>query len=44
MQNGSLSGTIKNGESKTILTIGEGDLKMKVNSKARVSGLIIKAE
>ena len=44
MQNGNLSGTIKNDENKTILTVSEGDLKMIVNSKVRVSGLIIKPE
>ena len=44
MQNGNLSGAIKNGENKTILNVGEGNLKMVVNSKVRLSGLIFKPE
>lgn len=44
MQNGNRSGTIKNDENKAILNVGEGDLKMIVNSKVRISGLIIKPE
>lgn len=42
VQSGNLSGAIKTGENKTVLIVGEGDLQMRVNSKVRLSGLIIK--
>lgn len=43
LQNMNLSGTIKNVECKSILTLGEGDLKMIMNTnnkKVKLYGLI----
>jgi hypothetical protein len=47
VQNGNLSGKIRKDELKSFITIGEGDLKMVLdtdNKKVKISGLIIKPE